>query len=83
MSGPVRLTVSGDWLTGYSATILMVQGSVQLNPEHSRWLMGYPEEWARSAPGYADWLKWQDLMQQASSEPSDTASEQSGDMATQ
>lgn len=37
-----RLTASGELLTGSDA--LTVSGA-PLNPEHSRWLMGYPPEW--------------------------------------
>ena len=66
---PVRLTVDGQTLTGSDA---VTGDGVQLNPDLNRWLMGYPEEWARSAPGYEDWRKWQDLMAQASSEPKPT-----------
>lgn len=37
-----RLTDNGNTLTGFSA--VEISGG-QLNPEHSRWLMGYPTGW--------------------------------------
>ena len=46
-TGPARLTADGRLLTGSSAE--MPSGG-RLSPEHSRWLMGYPPEWASSAP---------------------------------
>jgi hypothetical protein len=63
--GPARLTASGHLVTGYSAET--VSGD-QLNPEHSRWLMACPVQWAQAAPNYSDWRAWQDLMQSLSPE---------------
>jgi hypothetical protein len=46
-SGPARITLLGALQTGCDAGMT---GGGQLNPAHSRWLMGFPPAWDACAP---------------------------------
>ena len=47
LTGQARLVTSGQMLTGCTAETKNVG---QLNPAHSRWLMGLPSAWDQAAP---------------------------------
>lgn len=51
-AGPLRLTVFGEMRTG---SFVEMANGVQLNPAHSRWLMGLPHAWDVSSPGWQEW----------------------------
>lgn len=52
LCGPLRLTVFGEMRTG---CYVEMENGVQLNPAHSRWLMGLPRAWDESSPGWQEW----------------------------
>ncbi len=52
ITGPLRLTVFGEMRTGF---FVEMANGVQLNPAHSRWLMGLPHAWDESSPGWQEW----------------------------
>ena len=59
----VRRTASGRTRTGCPA-VTAKHG--QLNPDHSRWLMGCPPAFVRCLQGFNDWQRWQNWMESLS-----------------
>lgn len=50
--GPLRLTVFGEMRTG---SYVETGSGAQLNPAHSRWLMGLPHAWDECSPHWQEW----------------------------
>lgn len=58
LGGAVRMLLappmdSGKRQVGYRVEM---NSGVQLNPAHSRWLMGFPRDWDECSPLYPEWL---------------------------
>jgi len=59
VASPDPLTASGETSNGSGAAT----GSIgQLNPAHSRWLMGCRLAWQECNPKFEDWRKWQGFL---------------------
>lgn len=68
ITGPVRLTATGELLTGSHAEIT---NGGQLNPDLPRWLMGFPRSHQEAAP---NWQEWQELQEKNNSPDTETQS---------
>lgn len=59
--------------TSSSSPVPMASSGV-LNPDLSRWLMGYPEDLARSSPGWSSWALVQQILSELSRKRSEIES---------
>lgn len=67
--GPLRLTIFGEMRTG---SFVEMANGVQLNPAHSRWLMGLPRDWCENSPQWQDWQEWLVAIEQVASKATAT-----------